>query len=176
MLRVVTRFLCQFCLRTKCFTHSWGSNPCTESSQDLNCSMTWSSDWNREQGTELNPIDLTVFCRNKAAKQSKSGQNSFEIFLHLSFTYLVQRSIAFARNAYNRGTNTAKRSRFFCCYDNVYSDEDINVRFYLWCFRLDPFQKWRCGRTLREEPTIYTPMPQSGPEFRSSSYNVQCRV
>ena len=74
--------------------------------------MTWSSDWNREQGTELNPIDLTIFCRNKAAKQSKSGQKSFEIFLHLSFTYLVQRSIAFARNAYNRGINTAKRSRF----------------------------------------------------------------
>ena len=74
--------------------------------------MTWNSDWNREQGTELNPIDLTIFCRNKAAKQSKSGQKSFEIFLHLSFTYLVQRSIAFARNAYNRGINTAKRSRF----------------------------------------------------------------
>ena len=74
--------------------------------------MTWNSDWNREQGTELNPIDLTIFCRNKAAKQSKSGQKAFEIFLHLSFTYLVQRSIAFARNAYNRGINTAKRSRF----------------------------------------------------------------
>ena len=140
---------------------------------DLNCAMTWNSDWNREQGTELNPIDLTIFCRNKAAKQSKSGQKSFEIFLHLFFTYLVQRSIAFARNAYNRGINTAKRSRF----SGVTTM--FTVMRTLMCasiYGVLGFQQWRCGRTLREEPTIYTPMPQSGPQFRSSSYNVQCRV
>ena len=112
VLRVVTRFLCQFCLRTKCFTHSWGSNPCTESSHRLE--LCYDMELRLEQGTwtELNHTDLTIFCQKKAAKRPKSGLKSFEIFLHLSFTYLVQRSIAFARNAYNRGINTAKRSRF----------------------------------------------------------------
>ena len=63
---------------------------------------------------ELSSIILIslYFAKKKAAKRSKSGLKSFEIFLHLSFTYLVQRSIAFARNAHNRGINTAKRSRF----------------------------------------------------------------
>ena len=74
--------------------------------------MTWNSDWNREH--ELSSIILIslYFAKKKAAKRPKSGLKSFEIFLHLSFTYLVQRSIAFARNAHNCGINTAKRSRF----------------------------------------------------------------
>ena len=79
---------------------------------------TWTVLWHGTQiGTgnrELSSILLIslYFAKKKAAKRPKSGLKSFEIFLHLSFTYLVQRSIAFARNAHNCGINTAKRSRF----------------------------------------------------------------
>ena len=78
---------------------------------------TWTVLWHGTQiGTgnrELSSILLIslYFAKKRLQNGPKVAKKALK-YLHLSFTYLVQTSIAFARNAYNRGINTAKRSRF----------------------------------------------------------------